>query len=395
LNERRPLDGVRVLELGQLLAGPFAGSLLGYFGADVVKVEPPDGDPIRSWRVVEDGVSLWWRSLARNKRSIVIDLHHDEGRALVRRLLAESDVLIENFRPGTMEKWGLGPAEVHRDHPKVVYVRVSGYGQTGPAASRPGYASVAEAWAGLRSVIGFPDLPPGRANLSLGDTLAGLHAAFGAVMALYDRERTGDGQVIDVALTESVLAVLESMVPEADRGIVREPAGTTITGIAPSNTYRTGDAKWVVIAANNESNFARLMTAIGRPELGSDPTLRGNPARVARQAELDAIIGAYASARSAIEIVTELDRASVPVGIVQDARDLLSDPQLRARGVLEEVLVRGRPLTISALAPKLESTPGRTLWPGPELGEHTDDVLRRAGLDDEAIGALRARGVIG
>lgn len=383
-----------MLELGQLLAGPFAGSLLGWFGAEVVKVEPPDGDPIRSWRVMEDGVSLWWRSLARNKHSIAIDLHREEGRAIVKRLLADSDVLIENFRPGTMEKWGLGPADVHRDHPRVVYVRVSGYGQTGPASSRPGYASVAEAWAGLRSVIGFPDLPPGRANLSLGDTLAGLHAAFGAMLALYDREKSGRGQVIDVALTESVVAVLESMVPEADRGFVRGPSGATITGIAPSNTYRTRDRKWVVIAANNESNFARLMRALNRADLADDETLAGNPARVARQEELDAIIGAYAADRTAIEIVTELDRASVPVGIVQDARDLLEDPQLRARGMLEEVLVRGRPLTISALAPKLESTPGKTLWAGPELGEHTQAILKRLGLGDAEIAALRSDGIV-
>jgi crotonobetainyl-CoA:carnitine CoA-transferase CaiB-like acyl-CoA transferase len=394
LSERRPLDGIRVLELGQLLAGPFAGSLLGWFGAEVVKVEPPGGDPIRSWRVMEDGVSLWWRSLARNKHSIAIDLHREEGRALVKKLVADCDVLIENFRPGTMEKWGLGPADVHRDHPRVVYVRVSGYGQTGPSAGRPGYASVAEAWAGLRSVIGFPDLPPGRANLSLGDTLAGLHAALGAMMALYDRERSGRGQVVDVALTESVVAVLESMVPEADRGFVRGPSGATITGIAPSNTYRTRDRKWVVIAANNESNFARLMRALNRPDLAADASLAGNPARVARQDELDAIIAAYAAERTAIEIVTELDRAAVPVGIVQDARDLLEDPQLRARGMLEQVLVRGRPLTISALGPKLEATPGKTRWAGPELGEHTEAILKRLGLDEGAIAALRRAGVV-
>jgi len=247
---RRPLDGLRVLEVGQLVAGPFAGMLLGFFGAEVVKIEPPSGDPLRTWRVVENGTSLWWRTLARNKRSVVIDLRTPEGRNLVRQLATKCDVLIENFKPGTMEKWGLGPEVFRTSHPRLVYVRVSGYGQTGPLAHRPGYASVAEAVGGLRSVIGFPDRPPARANLSLGDTLAGFHAALGALLALYERDATwrasGRGQVIDVALTESVLAVLESMIPEADRGVVRERAGTTITGIAPSNTYRCRDGRYAV-----------------------------------------------------------------------------------------------------------------------------------------------------
>lgn len=393
---RRPLDGIRVLEVGQLLAGPWAGTLLGYFGAEVIKVEPPGGDPIRTWRTLgEDGTSLWWRSLARNKRSVEIDLRTEGGRALVRRLALASDVLIENFRPGTMEGWELGPDALRAEHPRLVYVRISGFGQTGPQAQRPGYASVAEAVAGLRSVTGYPDRAPARANLSLGDTLAGIHAALGAVMALYERDAgaasAGTGQVVDVALTEAVLGVLESMIPEADRGVVRERAGTTITGVVPSNTYACLGGKWVVIGANNESTFARLMTAIGRADLARDEGLRGNPARVARQAELDAAIGAWTAGRTAEDIERVLEAAEVPVGRIQDARELLEDPQLRARGMLERVEVNGRPLTIPAITPKLDRTPGRTEWPGPELGAHTGSVLRDVlGLGDQEIEALRA-----
>ncbi|MDQ3034361.1 MAG: CoA transferase [Myxococcota bacterium] len=396
---RRPLDGIRVLEIGQLLAGPWAGTLLGYFGADVIKVEPPGGDPIRTWRVLDDdGTSLWWRTLARNKRSIEIDLRRDAGRALVRRLALASDVLIENFRPGTMEKWELGPETLRAENPRLVYVRISGFGQTGPHAHRPGYASVAEAVAGLRSVTGHADRPPARANLSLGDTLAGIHAALGAVMALYERDAgaEGSGQVVDVALTEAVLGVLESMIPEADRGVVRERAGSTITGVVPSNTYPCAEGKWVVIGANNESTFARLMEAIGRDDLARDEGLRGNPARVARQAELDAAIGAWTASRSADDIERTLAAAEVPVGRIQDAGELLDDPQLRARGMFERVEINGRPLTIPAIAPKLDRTPGRTDWPGPELGAHTDEVLRELlGLSEPEIAALRADRALG
>ena len=395
---RRPLDGVKVLELGQLLAGPWAGTMLAYFGADVIKVEPPGGDPIRSWRVVEDGTSLWWRSLARNKRSVVVDLRTEAGRGVVRRLAAGTDVLIENFRPGTMEKWGLGPDALRAENAKLIYARVSGFGQTGPHAQRPGYASVAEAVAGLRSVTGFPDRAPARANLSLGDSLAGLHAALGIVMALYARDAGsgGGGQTIDVALTESIVSVLESMIPEADRGFVRERAGTTLTGIVPSNTYPCRGGKWVVIGANSESNFQRLMRAIGRADLAEDPGLRGNPARVARQAELDAAIAAWTRDRSADEIVRALEDAAVPAGPIQDARDLLEDPQLRARGMLEQVEVEGRSLTIPGIAPRLDATPGRTEWPGPALGAHTREVLReRLAMNDEDLDALRDAGAIG
>lgn len=394
------LTGLRVLELGQLLAGPFCGTILGWLGAEVVKVEPPEGDALRGWRVVDKGSSLWWRSLARNKRTMVLDLRTDAGRAVARALAAKADVLIENFKPGTLEKWGLGPDVLHADNPRLVIVRISGYGQTGPLAHRPGFASVAEAVAGLRSVIGFPDRPPARANLSLGDTLAGLHGALGALAALYARDRTssptgGRGQVVDVALTESVLAVLESMLPEADRGVVRERAGSTITGIVPSNLYPCADGRDVVIGANGDTMFGRLCQAIGRPDLAADPALAHNEGRVKAQARIDDAIAAFTRTRTADEVVAILDRASVPCGAVKDARDVLADPQYAARGLFPRFETDVGPLVLPELAPKLEATPGRTRWAGRALGADTDAVLRDwLGLDDAAIDAARKSGAI-
>lgn len=375
------LAGIRVLELGQLLAGPFCATILGWLGADVVKVEPPAGDPLRGWRVIENGTSLWWRSLARNKRTIVLDLRTEEGRATARALAAKADVLVENFKPGTMEGWGLGPTELAKDNPRLVYVRVSGYGQTGPLAHRPGFASVAEAVAGLRSLIGFPDRPPARANLSLGDTLGGLHAALGALAALYARDRAaspteGRGQVVDVALTESVLAVLESTLPEADRGTVRERVGTTITGIVPSNLYPCADGRDVVIGANGDSMFARLCHAIGRPDLAEDPALARNEGRVREQTRVDAAITAFTRTLPADEIVALLDGASVPCGVVKDPRDVLADPHYTARGLFPRFDVDGRPLVLPELAPRLESTPGRTRFAGRDLDADRDEILR-------------------
>lgn len=394
------LAGLRVLELGQLLAGPFCGTILGWLGAEVVKVEPPEGDALRGWRVVEKGSSLWWRSLARNKRTIVLDLRTDAGRDLARGLASKADVLIENFRPGTLEKWGLGPEVLHAANPRLVIVRISGYGQTGPLAHRPGFASVAEAVAGLRSVIGFPDRPPARANLSLGDSLAGLHGALGALAALHARDRAasptgGRGQVIDVALTESVLAVLESMLPEADRGVIRERAGSTITGIVPSNLYPCADGRDVVIGANGDTMFARLCEAIGRPELAADPALAHNEGRVREQARVEEAIAAFTRARPADEVVAVLDRASVPCGVVKDARDVLADPHYAARGLFERLDTDVGPLVIPELAPKLVATPGRTRWAGRALGADTDAVLRDwLGLDDRAIDEARAASAI-
>lgn len=395
------LAGVRVLDLGQLLAGPFCATFLGWLGADVVKVEAPEGDALRGWRVVEQGTSLWWRSLARNKRTMTLDLRTEAGRELGRALAAQADVLVENFKPGTMEAWGLGPEELAAIHPRLVYVRISGYGQTGPSARLPGFASVAEAVAGLRSVIGFPDRPPARANLSLGDTLAGLHGALGALAALYARDRVGSptggrGQVVDVALTESILAVLESMLPEADRGVVRARAGSTITGIVPSNLYPCADGRDVVIGANGDSMFVRLCEAIGRDDLARDPALAKNEGRVAAQARVDDAIAAFTRARSADEVLRTLAAASVPCGLVQDARAVLEDAQFNARGLFPRFDVEGRPLVIPELAPKLVGTPGRTRWPGRARGVDTDAVLREwLALDDDALASARARGAFG
>jgi crotonobetainyl-CoA:carnitine CoA-transferase CaiB-like acyl-CoA transferase len=393
----RPLEGVRVLELAQLVAAPTAAALLGYFGADVVKVEEPAaGDPLRTWRVTDDaGTSFWWRSLARNKRCITLDLRREEGRDVARRLAARADVLVESFRPGTLERWGLGPEVLLADNPRLVIARVSGFGQTGPYAQRPGYASIAEAYGGLRHLTGFPGEPPVRANLSLGDTLAGLHAAFGVVLALRARETTGRGQIVDVALTESVFAMLESVIPDfAGAGVVRGPSGTTITGVAPSDAYPTRDGRRVVIGANGESVFRRLMRAIGREDLAADPRLEGNAARVAAQAEIDAAITAFTSTRDVDAVLAALEAADVPVGPIHDAAAMLRDPQFVARGLFERAEADGVAYTLPAMFPRLTETPGATRFAGPAHGAHTREVLREAGLDDAAIDALADAGVI-
>ena len=394
----RPLAGVRVLELAQVLAAPFAGYLLAAFGAEVIKVEPPgEGDPIRRWRLLdEDGTSLWWRSLARNKRSVTLDLRRREGQELARRLAAQSDLLLENFRPGTLEGWGLAPEELARENPRLIAVRISGYGQTGPYAARPGYASVCEAVGGLRHLTGEPGEPPLRANLSLGDSLAGLFAAFGALVALLERTASGRGQVVDAAIVESVFAVLESTVPEFDRlGVVRGPSGRTIGGIAPSNLYPTADGAGVVIGANSEGNFARLMGAIGRPDLAADPGLAGNPARVARQAELDEAIAAWTRTLPAREVVERLAAVAVPCGRAYTVADMAADAQFAARGLFERVEVGGRPLAVPATVPKLSRTPGGSEWAGPELGAHNREVLcGLLGLSEARLAELRAEGIV-
>ncbi len=373
-----PLSGIRVLEVGQLLAGPFAGCVLGYFGAEIIKVEPPGGDPLRNWRVLRDGTSLWWHSLARNKKSVTIDLQHNEGRSLVRELARKSDVLIENFKPGTMEKWGLGPNELKALKPELIYTRVSGYGQSGPYASRPGFASVCEAVGGLRHVNGFPDRAPVRPNLSLGDTLAGLHAVIGVLLALtaQGRHRAG-GQVVDIAIYESVFNVLEAVVPEYDgAGVVRGPSGSTLTGIVPSNTYLCADDKYVVIGANGDSLFKRLMRAIGQAEMADDPRFANNAGRVEHEHEIDAAIGAWTRAHTSEEVLRTLNEVSVPGGPIYSVADMFSDPHFNARGLFEEVKVGDSALKVPAILPKLETTPGQTRSSGPKLGEHTDEVLR-------------------
>jgi crotonobetainyl-CoA:carnitine CoA-transferase CaiB-like acyl-CoA transferase len=394
----RPLDGIRVLEMGQLLAGPFAGCVLGYFGAEVIKVEPRGGDPIRGWREVRDGTSLWWASLARNKKSVTLDLGKPRGRELAKQLAAKSDVLIENFRPGTLEKWGMGPAELQALHPELIVARVSGYGLSGPYASRPGYASVCEGFAGFRHLNGFADRAPVRPNISMGDTLAGLHAVIGILLALAARLRAKApaGQVVDVAIYESVFNLLESVVPEYDgAGLVRAPSGSTITGIVPTNTYRCADGKYVIIGGNGDSIYQRLMRAIGRPEMAEDARYATNTKRVENERQIDAAISAWTVARDSAAVLETLRKAEVPNGPIYDVADMVADPHFNARGMFETVQVGGKPLKIPAIAPLLGATPGRTDAPGPTLGAHTDEVLEALlGLKAAARAELRAAGVI-
>lgn len=393
----RPLDGIRVLEVGQLLAGPFAACVLGYFGAEVIKIEPPGGDPLRNWRVLRDGTSLWWYSLARNKKSVSIDLQTGLGRDLVKQLATRSDVIIENFKPGTMEKWGLGPTVLKALRPDLIYTRVSGYGQSGPYASRPGFASVCEAVGGLRYINGFPDRPPVRPNLSLGDSLAGLHAVIGVLLALLARRGAhGEGQTVDVAIYESVFNMLEGVVPEYDgAGVVRGPSGSTLTGIVPSNTYLCADDKYVVIGANGDSLFQRLMRALGREDLATDPRLANNAGRVMHEKEIDEVIAAWTRAHPSEQILATLDGISVPGGPIYSVADMAADPHFNARGLFEQVEVDGTPLKIPAILPRLDSTPGATHWPGPKVGEHTDAVLTQLlGLSAEQLSDLRAKNVI-
>lgn len=406
----RPLDGIRVLELGQLMAGPFAGTLLGYFGADVIKVEPPGtGDPVRGWRLRDrDGTSMWWYSLARNKRCVTLDLRQEEGQAIARRLADRADVLIENFRPGTMERWGLGPEIFEATHPGLIYSRVSGYGQDGPYASRPGYAAVCEGVGGMRYVTGFPGGPPVRANLSLGDSLAAMHAAFGIVLALYHRDRRNDaheneidqkasrGQVVDTAIYEAVFNMMEAVVPEFDRaGAIREPSGSTITGIVPTNTYPTKGGGWVIIGGNGDSIYKRLMRAIDRPDLADDPRMAENPGRVAHQTTIDEAIAEWTEKRPAEAVLEAMSEARVPAGPINNVEDMMGDPHFNARQLFETVDAGGAPLRLPAILPKLRSTPGSTAWAGPSLGAHNDEVFGDLlGMSRSERRALAERGVI-
>jgi len=396
---RRPLDGIRVIEIGQLLAGPFAGCMLGYFGAEVIKIEPPEsGDPIRGWRVVEDGTSLWWRSLGRNKKSVTLDLKQEEGRKLARQLIDTADVVIENFRPGVMEAWGLGPEEIKTTNPKLVYARISGYGQTGPYSSKPGFASVCEGISGFRYVNGFADQAPVRPNLSIGDTIAGIHAALGIALALLERERSedGEGQVIDVALYEAMFNLMEAVVPEFDgAGVVREPSGTTVTGIVPTNTYRCRNGKYVVIGGNGDSIFQRLMQIAGYPQMATDPRMANNAGRVKHEAEIDAALASWCLSKDSEEILLLLEQARVPGGPIYNVEDMMGDEHFNARGLFEQVEINGKPLKIPAILPKLEKTPGRTDWPGAAVGSHTENVLQDLlALNADDLQRLREKKVI-
>jgi crotonobetainyl-CoA:carnitine CoA-transferase CaiB-like acyl-CoA transferase len=394
----RPLDGIRVLEMGQLIAGPFAGCMLGYFGAEVVKIEPPGGgDALRNWRVLKNGTSLWWRSMGRNKKCITLDLRKQEGRAIAARLAENADVLIENFRPGTMEKWGLSPQLLKKRNPGLVYTRVSGYGQTGPLASRPGFASVCEGFGGFRHINGFPGEAPVRPNLSIGDTLAALHAVIGILLALQQRSASdGTGQVVDVAIYESVFNMLESVVPEYDgAGMVRGPSGSTLTGIVPTNTYLCADGKFVIIGGNADSIFQRLMNAADRSDLANDPRLSDNAGRVAHHQEVDDAISQWTATLDSKVVLEQLAEASVPSGPIYSVEDMMRDVQFNERGMFETVQVEGDALKIPAIVPRLEETPGETLWPGPALGEHNQEILGgQLGYTGEEMARLAAEGVI-
>lgn len=395
----RPLDGVTVIEVGQLLAGPWAGTMLAYFGAEVIKVEPPgDGDPIRGWRHLDDtGTAYWWRSLARNKKSVTANLRTDEGRAVVRRLMSSADVVIENFKPGTMEKWGLGPADFATSNPDLVFTRISGYGQTGPNATKPGYASVTEAYSGFRYVNGFPGDVPVRPNLSIGDTISGIHAFIGVLLALLERQqnRGTGGQVVDVALYEAMYNLMEGVVPEySGGGEIREPSGSTLTGIVPTNTYLCGDGKHVVIGANGDSIFNRLMEAMEKPQIAADPRYATNAGRVEHQEYIDGCIAIWTKARSAADVIQLLEAAEVPVGPIYNVADMMDDPHYQARGLFEQVSVNGTTLAIPAISPKLSATPGKTDWPGGAVGAHTTEVLKRHGFTAPEIDTLRQQGAI-
>ncbi|MBX3658407.1 MAG: CoA transferase [Ramlibacter sp.] len=392
-----PLAGLKVLELGQLIAGPFAGKTLADFGAEVIKVESPGaGDPLRKWRLLKDGTSVWWQVQSRNKRSVALDLKAPEAQDIVRQLAGEADVLIENFRPGAMEGWGLGPDALQALNPRLIMLRISGYGQTGPYRDRPGFGVVAEAMSGLRHLTAEPGRVPVRVGVSIGDTLAALHGVIGILLALQHRTRTGQGQVIDVALYEAVFNCMESLLPEYSAfGAVREPAGSALPGIAPSNAYRCSDGGYALIAGNGDSIFRRLMALIGRPDLAADPGLADNAGRVARVAEIDGVIGEWAASRTVAEALAALDQASVPAGRIYTVADIATDPHYQARGMIDEVRMDdGSRLAVPGIVPKLSLTPGGHRRNAPVLGQDTDEVLRGIGLTPAQIAALRERGIV-
>ncbi len=389
-----PLQGLKVIELGQLIAGPFAAKTLADFGAEVIKVEPPGtGDPLRQWRLMHDGTSVWWQVQSRNKHSVALDLKDATSRGIVRALIDEADILIENFKPGVMEGWQMGYEDLSARNPGLIMCRISGYGQTGPYKERPGFAMVAEAMGGLRHLTAEPGRVPVRMGVSMGDTLASLHGVIGILLALQHRHATvseaapkGLGQVVDVALYEAVFNCMESLLPEYSAfGAVRQPAGGALPGIAPSNAYPCTDG-WVLVAGNGDSIFKRLMRAMGRDDLGQDPGLAGNAGRVARVAEIDAAIGQWTQGRSVAEVLAALDAAQVPAGRIYTAKDIAEDPHYRERGMIQTItLPDGMKLDVPGVVPKLSATPGEIRRPAPALGQDTEAVLKRvsAGLAGE------------
>jgi len=397
-----PLDGIRVLELGTLIAGPFAARVLAEFGAEVIKVEDPDGgDPLRRWRHLHQGTSLWWAVQARNKKSVALNLKDPRACALARQLALQADIVIENFRPGVLEQFGLGYAQLAEQNPATIMVRLSGFGQTGPMSGRPGFGAIGEAMGGIRHVTGYPDRPAVRIGLSIGDSIAALHAVVGALMALRYRDATGGagrgrGQMVDVALYESVFNLMESAVPEYDRfGVVRERTGTSLPGIVPSNTYTCRDGAAIVVGGNGDAIFKRLMAAIGRPDLAADPQLAHNDGRVPRAEEIDAAIQQWCSGQPIEQALAALEQAQVPASRIYSVADMFRDPQFLARAIIEQhSLADGTPLKVPAVLPKLSETPGRTRWLGPALGQHTDEVLESIGVSREEIDRLRREGAI-
>lgn len=391
-----PLQDLKVIEMGQLIAGPFASKLLGEFGADVLKIEPPGvGDPLRKWRKLKDGTSLWWHVQSRNKRSLTLDLKTSEAQDIVRRLVAEADILVENFRPGTLEDWGLGWDALSELNPRLVMLRISGYGQTGPYRDRPGFGVVGEAMGGLRYLSGYPGQPPVRVGVSLGDSLSSLYGVIGVLLALQERQRSGLGQCIDVALYESVFAMMESLVPEFDVfGYVREPAGSALPGITPSNSYLCGDGRYVLVAGNGDSIYKRLMQLIGRSDLADDPALAHNDGRSAQAERIDAAIAEWTGRHSRDAVIEALQGARVPAGYPYTAADIVADPHYLARQMIEQVQTFAGPLKVPGVLPKLSRTPGRLGTGGPHLGEHTDDVLAGLGLTEAQRRGLRDRGII-
>ena len=394
---RGPLAGIRVLELGALIAGPFCAKILAEFGADVVKLEPPGlGDPLRRWRYVEGGTSLWWHVQSRGKRSAAVDLRTSDGQAIARALATRADIVVENFRPGTLEGWNLSYESLAAVNPGLVMVRISGYGQTGPYRERPGFGVIGEAVGGLRHVTGTPDRPPSRVGVSIGDTLSALYGVIGALVALESRRTTGRGQIVDVALYEAVFSVMESMLPEFDRfDVVRERTGSILPGIAPTSAYRCADGNFVLIAANGDSIFQRLCRAIGRDDLAADATLAHNDGRAARQQWLDEQIEEWTRMRSPEDVVAAMAAADVPASKIYTIRDIVADAQYAARDMIREIrLADGSGLKVPGIVPKLSATPGEFDGGGPALGEHTDEVLREIDYGAATIAALRARGVV-
>jgi formyl-CoA transferase len=392
-----PLAGLKVIELGQLIAGPFAAKTLADFGAEVIKIEAPEGgDPLRKWRLLKDGTSVWWQVQSRNKRSVALDLKQPEAQDIVRKLALDADVLIENFRPGAMEGWGLGPDELLKLNPRLIMLRISGYGQTGPYRDRPGFGVVAEAMSGLRHLTAEPGRVPVRVGVSIGDTLAALHGVIGILMALQHRHASGTGQVVDVALYEAVFNCMESLLPEYSAfGAIRGPGGSALPGIAPSNAYLCSDGGYALIAGNGDSIFKRLMKVISREDLAADPALSGNTGRVARVAEIDAAIGLWASTRTVEDVVTALDAAAVPAGRIYTVADIAADPHYQARGMLASVQMDdGSTLAVPGVVPKLSATPGRHRRNAPTLGQDTDEVLNALGLSPKQIQGLKDSGII-